>query len=234
MTLPRALELRKATGPGAQIMLGFDRGGAYPQLFRHCREEKVHWVTYRRAPLAVPSCLPVLTVITTPAGPRQVAWAEETVQIKDYGQARQITLFEHGQAALQILTSDLHACPAEILSWLKSRWWEEDFLKYASHNYGIDAICDYIPAIETNTKIIENPARKAASAAVRQAEKALTTGREELARMLRDPAIPARDKNERLIPAAQKKVTRAEQALAAAAAARDKIPAKLPASDIDP
>ena len=55
-TLPKALaELKKAAGPGAKIMLGFDRGGAYPQVFEHCREQQVHWVTYRRAPLAVPA-----------------------------------------------------------------------------------------------------------------------------------------------------------------------------------
>src|ERR1019366_3774543 len=45
------------------------------------------------------------------------------------------------------------------VSWLKSWWREENFLKYASANYGIDAICDYIAAIETNTKITGNPAR---------------------------------------------------------------------------
>ena len=63
-TLPRALaELKKAAAPGATIMLGFDRGGAYPQVFRHCREQDVHWVTYRRAPLAVPAMLPVITTV---------------------------------------------------------------------------------------------------------------------------------------------------------------------------
>ena len=57
-TLPKALaELKKAAGPGAQIMVGFDRGGAYAQVFRHCRDQQVHWVTYRRAPLAVPAML---------------------------------------------------------------------------------------------------------------------------------------------------------------------------------
>ena len=30
---------------GTKIMLGFDRGGAYAQVFRHCREQDVHWVT---------------------------------------------------------------------------------------------------------------------------------------------------------------------------------------------
>jgi hypothetical protein len=235
VTLPLALaELKKAAPAGTPIMLGFDRGGAYPQVLAHCREQGADWVTYRRAPLAVPAGLPVLTTISVNDRARQVARAEETVTIKDYGQARQITLFEHGQVALQILTSDLDACPAEILSWLKSRWREENFLKYASDNYGIDKICDYIAAIETSTKVTGNPARKTANAAVRQAENTLAAAQRDLAVMLADPAIPAAAKNAKLIPAAQQKITRAEQALARAAAARDKVPAKLPANQISP
>ena len=234
VTLPKALaELKKAAGPGARIMLGFDRGGAYPQVFKHCREQQVHWVTYRRAPLAVPVMLPVITTITYGGRTRQIAWAEETVQVKDYGEARQITLFEHGRVALQILTSDTEACPADILSWLKSRWREENFLKYASQNYGIDKICDYLASIETNTKIVDNPARKAATAAVREAEKALASAGRELAGLLVDPAITAAAKNAS-IPALQDKITRARQAVSAATTARKDIPAKLPASHIDP
>jgi len=233
-TLPKALaELKKAAGPGAAIMLGFDRGGAYPQVFAHCRGQGVHWVTYRRAPLAVPAALPVITAVTFAGRTRQIAWAEEEVQLKDYGDARQITLFEHGRVALQILTSDLQACPAEILSWLKSRWREENFLKYASENYGIDKICDYLASIETNTKLIRNPARDQANTAVRDADKTLAAAERELAGLLADPAVTPAVKN-RAIPALQGKITRARAALAAATAARKPVPAKLPASDIDP
>jgi hypothetical protein len=235
VTLPKALaELKKAAGPGAAIMLGFDRGGAYAQVFRHCREQGVHWVTYRRAPLAVPAMLPVITTITAGGRRREITWAEETVILKDYGQARQLTLFERGQVVLQVLTSDMDACPADILAWLKSRWREENFLKYASGNYGIDKICDYIAGIETSTKIAGNPARKKASAAVHEAEKALAAAERDLARLLADPAITPAAKNTRLIPAAQKKITAARKKLHAAAAARDTIPAKLPANLIDP
>jgi hypothetical protein len=236
VTLPLALaELKKAAGPGAKIMLGFDRGGAYPQVFRHCRDEHVHWVTYRRAPLAVPRNLPVLTTITAPGrAARQIAWSEETVQLKDYGEARQITLFEHGQVLLQILTSDTTACPADILAWLKSRWREENFLKYASGNYGIDKICDYAATTGTNTKIIDNPARKAARTAARAAQTALEHARADLAAMLADAAIPAASKNTRLIPAAQKKITAAERRAARAQAALSTIPARLPANHVDP
>ena len=233
-TLPKALaELKKAAGPGARIMLGFDRGGAYPQVFTLCREQNVHWVTYRRAPLAVPAKLPVITTITYAGRTRQITWAEETVQLKDYGDARQITLFEHGRVALQILTSDCDACPAEILSWLKSRWREENFLKYASENYGIDKICDYLATTETNTKLIRNPARDQANAAVRDAEKTLAAAERGLAVLLEDPGLSPAAKNDR-IPGFQENITRARATVAAAAAARKPVPAKLPASSIDP
>jgi Transposase protein len=235
VTLPKALaELKKTVPAGTEIMLGFDRGGAYPAVFAHCRGNGVHWVTYRRAPLAVPAMLPVLSVVTVNGKARAVAWAEETVQLKDYGEARQITLFEHGRVVLQILTSDSGACPAALLGWLKSRWREENFLKYASQNYGIDAICDYAADIETNTKITDNPARREANAAVREAEKNLAAAERGLAVLLADPAITPADKNTRLIPAAERQIAAARRQLGAAKKARDGIPAKLPANQIDP
>ena len=233
-TLPKALaELKKAAGPGAEIMLGFDRGGAYPQVFTHCRDQQVHWITYRRAPLAVPAALPVITAVTYGGRTRDITWAEETAQLKDYGDARQITLFEHGRVALQILTSDTAACPADILSWLKSRWREENFLKYASENYGIDKICDYLASIETNTKLTRNPARDQANAAVRDADKTLAAAERGLAALLADPGLTPAAKNAR-IPGLEKTITRARAAAAAAVTARKPVPAKLPASDINP
>ena len=234
VTLPKALaELKKAVPAGTRIMLGFDRGGAYPKVFTHCREQGVHWVTYRRAPLAVPAVLPVITAVTAGGRRREITWAEEKVQLKDYGEARQITLFEHGKVALQILTSDFGACPAEILDWLKSRWREENFLKYASGNYGIDKICDYAASIEANTKMTDNPPRKAANAAVRDAEKDLAAAERALAALLADPAVTPAAKN-KAIPAANRKITAARKKLQAAIAARAGVPAKLPANQIDP
>jgi len=233
VTLPRALAELKKAGPGAKIMLGFDRGGAYPAVFTHCREQDVHWVTYRRAPLAVPAMLPVLTTVTVGGRTRTIAWAEEKVQLKDYGDARQLTLFERGKVVLQILTSDFEACPADILDWLKSRWREENFLKYASENYGIDKICDYAASIETNTKMTDNPARKKANAAVRDAEKNLHAAERALAALLTDPGTTAAAKN-KAIPAANRAISAAKKNLQDLTAARKDIPAKLPASQIDP
>ena len=157
VTLPKALaELKKAAGPGAKIMLGFDRGGAARRSSRTAATRACTGSTYRRAPLAIPAMLPVITAVTSPAatggspGPR-----------KSPAQGLRRSPADHPVRARQgrpaVLTSDFGACPAEILSWLKSRWREESFLKYASENYGIDKICDYLASIETNTKLIRNP-----------------------------------------------------------------------------
>jgi hypothetical protein len=234
VTLPKALaELKTAVPGGTRIMLGFDRGGAYPAVFTHCREQNVHWVTYRRAPLAIPAMLPVITTVTVGGKRRQITWAEEKVQVKDYGEARQLTLSEQGRVVLQVLTSDFDACPADILSWLKSRWREENFLKYASENYGIDRICDYTATIEVNTKIIDNPARKAANAAIRDARNEITAAQGALAALLTDPDTTAAAKN-KAIPAANRAITAAKKKLKDATAARDQIPVKLRADQIDP
>jgi hypothetical protein len=127
---------------------------------------------------------------------------------------------------LQILTSDFDSCPADILGWLKSRWREENFLKYAAENYGIDKICDYAAEITVNTKITANPARKAANAAVRTAEKDLAAAERALAALLADPGTTAAAKN-KAIPDANHAITAARKKLQAATAARDQVPAKL-------
>jgi hypothetical protein len=173
-------------------------------------------------------------MITVNGKTRSVAWTDEEVQVKDYGTARQLTLFEHGQVALQILTSDFDACPAALLGWLKSRWREENYLKYAAANYGIGKICDYAADIEANTKVVDNPGRKDANASVREAEKNLAAAERGLAAMLADPAITPTVKNARLIPAAEQKITAARRQPGTAKKARDLIPAKLPANQIDP
>jgi transposase len=153
-------ELRKILGPDAQIMLGFDRGGAYAGVFKACRKQGAHWITYRRAPLDAPTGLPIVATITHPRRePTTIAYADETVTIKDYGQARQITLFEKGKPVLQILTSDTSTCPGALALFMRARWRIENLFKYLDF-YGIDYIADYHATIEANTRKVDNPERK--------------------------------------------------------------------------
>jgi hypothetical protein len=234
-TLPPALaELRAVIGSTAKIMLGFDRGGAYPSVFTACRQAHADWITYRRAPLAPTHGLPMTTSLTrTDSRGRATAttltYADEPVQIDGYGTARQISLIEHGVVVLQILTSDTTACPVGLLLTLKARWRIENAFKYAAEHYGIDALGDYIAAIETNTRPIDNPARKTAKTTVKTAKTELAQAEQALAQLLCDRTLTTATLNKRLT-SAHNKIDKAKKALAAAKTTRDAIPAKLPAN----
>ncbi len=78
-------------------MLGSGRGGAYPQVFRCCREAAADWITYRRAPLAPCAAAPRRYFTGRPDAPAEcITLADETAGIDGYGAARQLSLFEDG------------------------------------------------------------------------------------------------------------------------------------------
>ena len=235
-TLPGVLaQLRQVLGEHAKIMLGFDRGGSYPVAFRAVREQHADWVTWRRAPLAPVAAAPRRFWAARSDGrPAEVLHlADETVTIKDYGQARQITLFEDGNPVLQVLTSDTTAPAAALLAWLRCRWRIENLFKYLEAHYGIHWLTDYHASTEDDDHLIANPERKAGRARLRQAEAALAAAERELATLLTSPELSAAAKNT-AIPAAENKITQATEAVTAAKAALKPIPAKLPASQVTP
>ncbi len=228
-------QLREVTGPGKKIMLGFDRGGSYPQVFTAVRQQDADWITWRRGPLTVPAAAPRRCWAAHADGkPAEVLHlADETVTIRDYGQCRQITLFEDGTPVLQVLTSDLTAPAAALLAWLRCRWRIENLFKYLEDHYGIHWLCDYDASLQDNGHLIDNPARKAGRARLAKAGDTLAAAERDFAALLTSPALSAAAKNAK-IPAAQKKIAAAQDTVAAAKAALDQIPAKLPANQVTP
>ena len=224
---------RTATAGPGRLLLGFDRGGAFPVTFAHCRDADVDWVSYRRGPLVAPQSPPHRSWVARDGRRITMTVADETVQIAGYGPARQLTVYEHGAPALQILTSDSTAPAAKLACWLRDRWRIENAFKYLSDHHGIDWLTDYAMAIAADTALVANPARQAARAGVRTAEGTLTAAEQALARTLTDTTITVPAKNSAL-PGLQRDVERAAAALAAAKTDLAPIPAKLPANVVDP
>jgi hypothetical protein len=242
-TLPPALgRLRTATGPDRPLLLGFDRGGAYPAVFTAIRAQGAHWITYRRAPLAPTAQLPVLTTITRSGRSVPAAVADEIVTLNGYDNGdsdsdsvcRQLTVFEHGKVVLQVLTSDLGSCAEWLLEELIGRWVIENVIKYGTEHYGTDLICGYAFTIVPDERIIKNPARKAANTSLKSARAALDTARAGYSAMLSDPAIPTAEKNKTLISQHQQNIETAQRAVRHAGAARDAVPAEIAANQADP
>jgi Transposase protein len=234
--LTDALPARDKPGAGTRPLIVFDRGAAFPGTFTQVDAAGYDWLTWRRAPLQPTTLLPILQAITLRGGRRrQVAWTDEQITLTGYGKpVRQLSLFEHGTMVAQAISGRLHACPAELIGWLRGRWAEENMFKYDMVNYGLDTLADYAADEVTNTKLKANPAYTTAKKAETKARTALAGAEIALARLLADPAIAARTKNEALIPRAQKEITACQQKLDQAETERKKHPAKLPASQIDP
>jgi Helix-turn-helix domain len=234
--LTGALPAGHKPGKANRPLIVFDRGAAFSSAFTEVDAAGYDWLTWRRAPLAATTLLPISRTITLRGGRmRQVAWTDEQVTLKDYGKpVRQLTLSEHGKMAAQAISGRLDACPAELLGWLRGRWAEENMFKYDMASYGLDTLADRTADEVANTKLKANPACTAAKKTETAAETALANAETALVKLLADRATPARTKNDVLIPSAQKKIAACEQKLEKAQAERKKHRAKLPASEIDP
>jgi hypothetical protein len=232
-TLPGVLaQLRQVLGPDAPVLLGFDRGGAYPSAFNACRAAGAHWVTYRRAPLVQATAVPRRSWTVRDGKRISVTLADESVQLKGYGAARQLTLFEHDKPVLQVLTSDTTATGAALLCWLRARWRIENMFKYAAEHNGIDALADYAMDISPDTRKVPNPARLAARKTVAAAEAELALAERALPQLLAGPGTLT-DKN-RQLPGAHRRIQTASRAVQAAKTALQPVPAKVLATDLDP
>jgi hypothetical protein len=231
--LPGVLrQLRQVLGPHAPILLGFDRGGSYPSAFTTCRDAGAHWVSYRRAPLVATTAIPVQATITRGGAAQVVLLADEMVQIKGYGPARQLTLFENDAPVLQVLTSDTTATAVGLLYWLRARWRIENMFKYAAEHNGIDALADYGMDISPDIRKVTNPARTAARKRVADAQEELATAERALPQLLNGQGTP-KQKNAAL-PGVHRRIDTALAAAEGAKTALRPIPAKVAATDLDP
>jgi len=232
-TLPGVLtQLREVLGPHAPIMLGFDRGGAYPSAFTACRTAGADWVTYRRAPLVETTATPRRSWTIRDGRRITVVLADETVPIKGYGDARQLTLFEDGAPVLQVLTSDTRATGTAMLAWLRARWRIENMFKYAVEHNGIDTLADYVMDIGVDTRMVTNPARVAARKQVAAAQADLITAERALPQLLTGPATPKQ--MNAALPKLHRQIEAATAALEDAKAALRLVPAKVLATELDP
>jgi len=152
------------------------------------------------------------------------------VQIKGYGDARQLTLFENDAPVLQVLTSDTTATAAGLLYWLRARWRIENMFTYAAEHNGIDALAAM--DIGPDTRKVTNPARTAARKTLAAAQAELATAERALPQLLNGEGTP-KQKNAAL-PAAHRRIEAATAAVEDARTALKPIPAKALATDLDP
>ncbi len=218
---------------GRPLMLGFDRGGAYPKTFCELRDRGIDWITYRRAPLAVPTVKPRRSWVRLDGQRHYVRVADELVELDGYGKCRQLSVYQDGRVVLQILTSDLRTPAARLAHTLRCRWCIENTFKYLEDHHGLHWLCDHEMSIAPDTTLQRNPERTTALAQLRAHEQTIAELERQIGQHTTDSNAADTNPAETLCML-QADLYTAQAATRTAKATLKPIPAKLPANVIDP
>jgi len=226
-------QLREICGD-RPLMVGFDRGGSYPKAFTELRDRGIDWVTYRRAPLAAPTARPRSSWVTIDDRRHYVRVADELVSLDEYGECRQLTLYEHGRVVLQILTSDRTTPAARLAHTLRCRWRIENTFKYLEDHHGLHWLSDYHMNLAPDTTLVRNPERTTALARLREHEQTVTKLEQKIGQHHTTTTTSTDTNPAETLCMLQADLHTARADTLTARNALKPIPAKVPANTIDP
>ena len=247
--------LRDITGPAAKPVLCFDRGGWSPALFAGIADAGFDLLTYRKNDTGkdIPD-LPgeAFSAASWPGDDgrtREYDLADTTISLtisegEHKGrvlQLRQVTRRKPGHTRqVHILTTrPAAALPAAgVIYRMTSRWREENYFRYGRAHFALDALDTYATTPEDPARLVPDPAKKTAAAAVKTAKKTLAdaaAAREEKLAALRSPAPgTATVITNQALARLDAPVDAARRDLDAAKAAAKAIPAKIPLAEHNP
>ena len=247
--------LRAIAGPAAQPVLCFDRGGWSPALFADITDAGFDLLTYRKNDTGkdIPGLPGEAFTAAAWAGddgrPLSYDLADTTISLtvsegEHKGRVlelRQVTRRKPGDTRqVHILTTrPAAALPAAgVIYRMTSRWREENYFRYGRAHFALDALDSYAVTPEDPGRMVPNPAKKTAAAAVSTAKKDLAqaeAARQRQLDALRQPAPgTAVVITNQALARLDAPVDAARCDLAAAQAAARAVPAKIPLAEHNP
>ena len=242
-------QLRALVGDQRRVLVGFDRGGWSPTLFADLDAAGFDTLTWRKGAIAdIDEALFVEHTHTDDHG-RTHTWeladTEVDLQITDgprKGEVfvmRQISLLDAARTRqMHILTTRTDLTPGEIRYRMGSRWRQENHYRYARLHFDFDSHDSYRAGDDDPTRMVPNPAKKAAYAQVEKARRAV-----HLAQNLSDTALLAAHSpkpgttvllTNTMINTINTDTHTANATLDAAITAHQGIPARLPLAHVHP
>jgi hypothetical protein len=181
---PVAARLREALGDDEQIVLAFDRAGAYAELLAALRDARFDFVTYERAPY--PELPTAVFAATTIAGEHVGLYEGPRHNLgEERGRIRRIAVrTEDGRQVNFLASSTLPA--ARLVEILWHRWRQENAFKHGVERWGINKLDGRSVQTYPPGTIIPNPMRRRVERALRIARTAEGDARRALARFAVD------------------------------------------------
>jgi transposase len=166
--LPIADTLRRALGMGVQVVLAFDRGGAFPEAMAKLRDAGIHFVTYERRPYSMLAATAFEPDHIVRIGKKTYTVYENRLANLGHrrGRVRRISVLTPDGRQINLLAvSDL---PAEtLLAIMIGRWGQENSFKYGNERWGTNQLDGREVIHYPGDTVIPNPARRRLDNAIR-------------------------------------------------------------------
>lgn len=231
--LPIVLAQARALIGKRRLTVVFDRGGYSPKLFLRLITAEFDILTYRKG-----RCRPVprkrFQKHEERLDGRRLAYVladREVRLLKGKLRLRQVTRLTESGHQTHILTSRRDLPALEVAFRMFERWRQENFFKYLSDEYALDALVEHDVVPDDPTREVPNPARNALDAAWRDARAELTRlqaeyGRQAFAKL--EGARPTMRALQQAQSALARGVRAALKRVTALEARRARLPARVP------
>ncbi len=246
-------DLRAITGDRTKPVLCSDRGGWSPDLFAAIIDEGFDLLTYRKAGAGkdipdLPGDAFTIAAFTGDDGrAREYDVAGSSIELpvtagEHKGEVltlRQVTRRDKDRQVHILTTRDAAGLPAAAVVYrMTGRRREENYFRYARAHFALDALDSYAVTPDNPERMVPNPAKKTAAAAVKTAKKHLAeteAARQRKLDALRRP-VPgtATVITNAMLARLDAPVDAARRKLQAAQAAAKAAPAKIPLQDHNP
>jgi len=159
---PIVEEIKGLIGQGRRVSIVFDRGGWSPHLFVWLVNEGFDIVTYRKGKVeAIAEELFSLMGEEIEGKRVQYRLHDRTVAfLKGTLCLRQVTRLNPSGHQTHIVTSRRDLSAVTIAYRMFERWRQENFFKYMSAEYALDALVDYDVEEDDLERLVPNPKRK--------------------------------------------------------------------------
>jgi len=162
MLWPIVEEIKGLIGEGRRLTIVFDRGGWSPKLFAKLVKEGIDIVTYRKgkADMIPEESFYLMTEeiegkkVEYRLDDRSVSFLDGKLYL------RQVSRLNPSGHQTHIVTSRQDLSAVTIAYRMFERWRQENFFKYMSAEYALDALVDYDVEEDDMDRLVPNPKRK--------------------------------------------------------------------------
>lgn len=247
-------DLRKAVRDERRVLVGFDRGGWSPALFKHMEENGFDVLTWRKGTTADIDEKLFKEVTHTDGYGEERSWsvADTLVDLalpatKKTGEVFRIRQISRivaaaaggGTRQIHILTTDRDMPAGQVVYRMGSRWRQENQFRYARMHFELDSHDSYAAADDDPDRLVPNPAKakayqKVVAARKRHAEAAAEADAALLALKTPPPGNTGLTITNAMHNQATAPLWEAETALNAAEHTHRGLPAKVRLGDLAP